>query len=80
MEVWHKLDRSFKSPKVSMELKFSSPIVYKSVENIAINKLLIKIYNSIFCIRIFAKLLNDKIEKELNDALSIGYSIEISCY
>ena len=39
MEIWHKLDRSFKSPKVSMELSFSSPIAYKNEESIAINKL-----------------------------------------
>ena len=38
MEIWHKLDRSFSVPKISMELQFSSPIVYKSEENIAINK------------------------------------------
>ena len=48
MEVWHKLDRSFKTPKVSMELNFASPIAYKGEENIAVNKL-------------FAKLLNEKI-------------------
>ena len=38
MEVWHKLDRSFKTPKVSMELEFASPLAYKSEENIAVNK------------------------------------------
>eukprot|EP00559_Dactyliosolen_fragilissimus_P007895 CAMPEP_0184864396 /NCGR_PEP_ID=MMETSP0580-20130426/14781_1 /TAXON_ID=1118495 /ORGANISM="Dactyliosolen fragilissimus" /LENGTH=1210 /DNA_ID=CAMNT_0027363151 /DNA_START=55 /DNA_END=3687 /DNA_ORIENTATION=+ len=66
LRVWHKLDRTFRVPKISFRLFLTSPNVYRSPRTITLN-------------RIYEKILRDDLNSLVYDASIAGCNYRVSC-
>lgn len=66
LQMWHKMDRTFRVPKTSIRLQLTSPSVYKSPRAITLN-------------RLFQKVLSDDLNSYVYDASLAGCNYAVSC-
>ncbi|KAL3809582.1 hypothetical protein ACHAXA_005798 [Cyclostephanos tholiformis] len=66
LRMWHKMDRTFRVPKMSIRLQLTSPNIYRSPRAITLN-------------RLFQKVLTDDLNSYVYDASVAGCSYSVDC-
>jgi len=66
LTLWHKMDRTFKTPKASLRLLLTSPHVYSTPRTMTLN-------------RLFVKILEDDLNSYIYDSALAGCSARVSC-
>jgi insulysin len=66
LKMWHKLDRTFKVPKTSLQLMLTTPTPYKSPRSMTL-------------MRIYVKVLEDDLNSYIYDASLAGCTARVTC-